>query len=323
MIFLVLSIDTECDKDKNWNVRRPISFSNIKYGIPQRLTPLFTKYNIKPTYLISPEVLHDKESVEVLKTIENCELGTHLHCEFIEPYVDHDSITTLETQNMLTYEIEYQKMFNLTNLFKNRIGYSPLSFRAGRFGISMHTLKILSQLGYRIDSSVVPFRIQKYNSIKQSFFGASLIPYRPSNDNYNKKGSSRVLEVPVSHFIEGFNNWPPFILRKLSDFNNLPTRVLKKCGKNFRSHWIRPYRLNSEGLIQATKKMIQTYFKGEKHAIINIMFHSNEIMENCSPYCSSTADVEKYINSLDVYFEHLYSNYQVKSVVLADCVDFF
>ena len=99
MIFLILSIDTECDKDKNWNVRRPMSFTNVTTGIPQRLTPLFAKYNIKPTYLISPEVLNDEDSVNLLKSMKNCELGTHLHCEFIEPDARFNSVTTLGTQN--------------------------------------------------------------------------------------------------------------------------------------------------------------------------------------------------------------------------------
>ena len=69
MILLVLSIDTECDKDQNWNVKRPMSFTNIISGIPQRLTPLFGKYKIKPTYLISPEVLNDEDSVSLLKSM--------------------------------------------------------------------------------------------------------------------------------------------------------------------------------------------------------------------------------------------------------------
>ena len=323
MIFLVLSIDTECDKDENWNIRRPLSFTNIIYGIRQRLIPLFTKYNIKPTYLISPEVINNRESVEVLKTMENCELGTHLHCEFIEPYSDLNCISTLKTQNMLPYEIEFQKIKNLTNLFENNFNYSPLSFRAGRFGISTNTIKILSQLGYRVDSSIVPFRIQNYNAIKQSFFGAPLTPYHPSINNYNKKGNSDILEVPVSHFIDGFNKWPSFILRQLSEYNNLFIKILKRFGTSFQKTWIRPYRLNSIELINATQQMIHTYFKNEKHIMINIMFHSNEIMANCSPYCKSTIDVDNYINSLDKYFDNLFSNYQIHSISLADSIDFF
>ena len=80
MKYIIVSIDTECDKDENWLIRRPLSFTNVTRGIRERLTPLFTRYNIKPTYLISPEVLNSRGSVESLKSIENCELGTHLHC---------------------------------------------------------------------------------------------------------------------------------------------------------------------------------------------------------------------------------------------------
>ncbi len=323
MILLVLSIDAECDKDQNWNVKRPMSFTNIISGIPQRLTPLFGKYKIKPTYLISPEVLNDEDSVSLLKSMKNCELGTHLHCEFIDPDANFNSITTLRTQNTLTYEIEYKKISNLTDLFKKRFNYSPLSFRAGRFGISNNTLKILSKLGYRIDSSVVPFRNQEYNSVKQSFFGAPLKPYYPSTDNYNRKGNSNILEVPVSHFIDGFEYWPPFILRQLPRYNNLFLRILKRFGKKVEKTWIRPNRLDSIELSDATKKMIKTYFRKEENIIINIMFHSNEIMEGCSPYCSDTNDVDNYINSLDKYFDDLFTNYQIHPISLSESIEFF
>ena len=323
MKYIIVSIDTECDKDENWLIRRPLSFTNVTRGIRERLTPLFTRYNIKPTYLISPEVLNSRGSVESLKSIENCELGTHLHCEFIEPFADINCNSTLITQNTLTYDIEFQKIKNLTDLFDSQFNYSPLSFRAGRFGISSNTLTILSQLNYKVDSSIVPFRFQNYNGIKQSFFGAPLMPYYPSTNNYNKKGDSDVLEVPISHYIAGFNKWPAFLIRQLPGYNNLLTRILKRFGKSLKKTWIRPYRLNSVELIDATKEMIHTYFQNEKHTLINIMFHSNEIMPNCSPYCKSSNDVDNYINNLDDYFHYLFTNYQVHPISLSESIEFF
>ena len=53
-------------------------------------------------------------------------------------------------------EIERGKLAALTELFRKRIGYSPTSFRAGRFGIGHDTGRWLFELGYLVDSSVVP-----------------------------------------------------------------------------------------------------------------------------------------------------------------------
>ena len=46
-----------------------------------------TIYNIKSTFLLSPEVLEDNHTIEMLKSIQTpeTEFGTHLHSEFIEP----------------------------------------------------------------------------------------------------------------------------------------------------------------------------------------------------------------------------------------------
>jgi len=80
---VAVSIDVECDKDLHWRVRRPLTFRGVEEGIGRRLAPLFAEYGVRPTYLLSPEVIRDGTCVSLLKTLEACELGTHLHPEFV------------------------------------------------------------------------------------------------------------------------------------------------------------------------------------------------------------------------------------------------
>ncbi len=63
--------------------------SRKESGIAKIHHPLFQQHSVKPTYLISPEVLNDTQSVETLKQLKDCELGTHLHTEYIEPDIKH------------------------------------------------------------------------------------------------------------------------------------------------------------------------------------------------------------------------------------------
>lgn len=77
--FLLVTIDTEADSFENWGVRLPFEFRSVPEGIGDRLMPLFQKYGIRPTFLISHEVLENEPSVRFLRSLPDCELGTHCH----------------------------------------------------------------------------------------------------------------------------------------------------------------------------------------------------------------------------------------------------
>jgi hypothetical protein len=68
--YLCLTIDCECDKGPGWRCQYPLSFQGIKTGIRDILQPMFRRYNAKPTYLLSSEILRDEESVEVLGRLQ-------------------------------------------------------------------------------------------------------------------------------------------------------------------------------------------------------------------------------------------------------------
>jgi len=80
---LVVTIDVEPDCSPSWHYSNPLTFKGVDVGIGKILHPLFCKYGYIPTYLINNVVLEDKNSVDVLSSLQNeCELGTHLHPEF-------------------------------------------------------------------------------------------------------------------------------------------------------------------------------------------------------------------------------------------------
>ena len=85
-IHLLITIDTEIDKAKDWRVSSSESFSSVTTGIPDKLTKIFSKYGARPTYLLSPEVIRNDECVSILKNLKDCELGTHMHGDMIEPF---------------------------------------------------------------------------------------------------------------------------------------------------------------------------------------------------------------------------------------------
>ena len=64
--FFCVTIDVEPDCTVSWKRSNPLTFENVKTGILKILQPLFQEYSVRPTYLISPEVMNDFQSVALL-----------------------------------------------------------------------------------------------------------------------------------------------------------------------------------------------------------------------------------------------------------------
>ena len=314
-VILIISIDTECDKGPNWEVKYPLRFLSVTHGIPNLLTPLFKKYGIKPTYLLSPEVMKDKESVHVLSFLEHCELGTHLHGEFISPDEELGACRTDTPQLLYSPEVEREKLVNLTNLFEKRFGYRPRSFRAGRFGISRFTLKFLEELGYWVDSSITPFRSHNFgNGLVSDHWGAPLEPYFPSLADPRVPGNLSILEVPVTIIIPQIARCPAWALRTIGRFGRIRRLIVKRFGP---PRWLRPLRGTPTELI-ATAEAVISAWKGKGPPILNIMFHSVEVIPGANPYTKTQKDVDYLLDSLNQLFEHLYAKYKVISLTLSE-----
>ncbi len=259
MKLLVISIDTECDKGKKWEVLKPMSFRGIYLGVAEYLQPLFERYNLKPTYLLSPEVIMDEKSVRIFLDIarRGAELGTHLHGEFIEPFANFNVFRTDEKAEDYADDVEFEKLRNLTSLFVETFGFSPMSYRAGRYSVSDRTFRFLEILGYKVDTSVSPFS-----------FGHPPIFPKP----YKING---ILEVPITSFPL---NWPLFKILRSLPFYKL--RKFRNWAKRFGPVWLRPS-LFEENLML---KLVDKIEKSGMVTVLNLFLHNMEVIENLSPY---------------------------------------
>ncbi len=280
-IYLCVSIDCECDKGPGWKTRKPLSFAAITTGIAERLQPLFRRHGAKPTYLLSPEVIRDPASVEALTAIASeCELGTHLHGEFAEPGAFEPEVTSV-FQCHYDRATEQEKLRGLTALFADAFLTKPRSFRAGRFGIGRHSLGILADLGYTVDSSVTPFKDwAQAGAPEASFRQAPTQPYWPVLEKPAQIASEpgSLFEVPVT-IRPGALSWLPLI------------------GRHFEPRWLRPTKGSLGGLISVAKDEIAA--ASGRPILLNCMFHNVEIMPGLSPYAQSQAEADAILNRLD------------------------
>ncbi len=325
MIYLTVSIDTECDKGPYWVVQKPIKFDGINIGIKEKLQPVFEKYNIKPTYMLSPEVMQNSSAVSYLNSIlDIVELGTHLHGEFIDPGKKEDVDKTLEYQSEYDYQYEYSKIDNLTNLFVSRFNRRPTSFRAGRFALGKNTLSILEKLNYLVDSSVVPFdykRIKKGKGI--TFIGASNQPYYPDENDFRAEGKHKILEVPVTAHNHFWQKRSQKFCLNYDPFNVYHSFICNSIFKaNKKTKILRPTFSSLEEMISVAEKTIKEYDYINNNVFLNMMFHNVEAVEDCSPYYKTKNDVKELLVKLDTFYGYINRKYSIRSIGLSECVKY-
>jgi hypothetical protein len=286
----VVTIDTEVDKDPVWRVSKPASFESVVRGVPEILTPLFDEFGVVPTYLLSGEVIEDDDCLEVLRSLDRAELGTHLHGDFVEPgrrlfpsNMAGDPADAVQCQ--YPAEVELAKLRTLTEMFEAAFGRRPTAFRAGRFGMGPDTLQSLASLGYAVDSSVTPGLVWRYPQATVDFRDWSQEPVRVDTP------AGPIVEVPVgvragglaARIAERSPGWVAGAMRRV-------------VGDSATDLWLRPSWGDASGLLR--------YVREVPGDILVLMFHSVEVTPGASPYAATERDVARIVAGLRRLFEH-------------------
>jgi hypothetical protein len=290
---MCVSIDCERDKGPAWRVRRPATFEGVRVGVIDRLDPLFRHFGAKPTYLLSPEVVRDPPCVRGMAALPgSCELGTHLHAEYVDPAGD-DDLEAVMFQAALPPPIERAKLTTLTRLFGDAFGRRPRSFRAGRFGIGGASLGILADLGYRVDSSVTPFvDWTRAGPGAPCFREAPPTAYRPDPEDPSRPGTSPLWEVPVTV--------------RPSAWERIPI-----AGRLLPPRWLRPSWGSGRALVGLARRVLAEpapqvpRVPGAPEAratpkILNVMFHNIEVVPGASPYSRTETEAQAILSRLAV-----------------------
>ncbi len=313
MIRFLVTIDTEEEREWGTAYEDHTRYTVKNISFLQPLQELFDKHGVKATYLIDYPVAIDARAASILKEFQNnhqAEIGMHLHPWVNPPYKEERTVANSFPAN-LPPELQYEKMKLLTEVISDAMGERPLTYRAGRYGFNESSVPVLEELGYLVDTSVVPFR-----EAKQSFeptFGwlPNTEPYFLNHENIKQAGNSKLLEVPLT---VGFSKKVPQIFAK--NYTGLPNiglrRILKRV-LDIDLYWLRPSYANLRQMIQLSEAQIAggaTY--------LNMMFHSNELMPGGSKYNKTQEDVNRYLKRLDDYFSYLTSTYKVQFVRLKE-----
>ncbi len=318
---LLITIDTEADNQ--WDRSETIEVENIRY-IPQ-FQELCDLYGFKPTYLTSYEMAVSDEFIATVKPYQDrqrAEIGAHLHPWTTPPFrhITENDVRYHPFPHEYPKDLLTQKLTTLTELLEQNMGKRPLTFRAGRYGFDGSVAKILEELGYLADCSVTPLVSWKKSLGNPAgcggpdFTTAPAEPYFLDYTDCNKKGQSRLLEVPVSIF---FIKWPVFnrIFRMLKRIARDPRNVMLRglYRLNYTPQWFRP-RPSSR-----VDDLCQIYHLAQRMGIdyIEMMFHSSELMPGGSKNTKDAQAIEQLHQVFTGVFDFLQRQH-VESMTLAE-----
>jgi hypothetical protein len=314
-----MTIDTEADNQ--WDHGRGLTVENLR-AVP-RFQELCRRYGIKPTYLVTSEICEDSFAREIFSDYidsDEAEIGAHLHSWTTPPFLNREGFRYNDKNHAFASELPEDLLANklryLTDQIGTAFGRRPTSFRSGRYGFNENVARALANNEYLVDSSVTPYiSWAAFKGVPGSGGGPDFMKKRPSPYNYTF-GSKSLLEIPVTILPTKF---PLKRNDRLSDFyfsnvnNSFILRSFRSLFFRYQPVWLRPYPW-------MTYQQLEDLLKEAQYLnlpFMVMMFHSSELMPDCSIYRADSEAVEKLYELLESFFVLLTYN-SITSVTLTE-----
>jgi peptidoglycan/xylan/chitin deacetylase (PgdA/CDA1 family) len=147
----------------------------------KEIIPVLMKKEVPAVLFITNEVVK-RFTEDVLRCADFFEIGIHTHPR------SHDEFYQSDKLSHYPYEVQYKmikKDYDIISIFT---GKKPELFRAGKFAANEGTLRVLRDIGIRIDSSLTVPYVFRFSSLK----------YRPWRA-FEQDGLLRIPVLAVDH----------------------------------------------------------------------------------------------------------------------------
>lgn len=155
-----ISVVVDTEEEFDWSrplSRENTSVTNVTYQ--ERAHQVFRRFRVIPNYVVDYPVADDPYAVAALSRLAElgeAEIGAHLH-PWVNPPHDEPVTAFNSYAGNLPSELERAKLEALTDRVVSAFGQRPRVYRAGRYGLGPTTYSHLRDLGYTLDTSVVPY----------------------------------------------------------------------------------------------------------------------------------------------------------------------
>jgi len=316
--FFVITLDAEPDNE--WGRPRVPTTRNARF-IP-RFHELCLRSGLKITYLMTLEMAEDPFLHDYLRPrlrAGECEVGAHLHPWNTPPLfpVTDDDLRHHPYPFEYPPEIQRQKLRTLVTAIETHYGVQPVSYKAGRWGLDGCHAALLDEMGFQADTSVCPginwgpSKGDPRGSGGPNYNHAPAYPYRLSKENVCRPGSLRVWEIsPTIVFYSALGRYVPGVTGLYRRFRRV-RRLFDR--QHLGSQWLRPY----PHMTVDRLKRVSALARHAGAPVLNLTFHSSELMPGGSPYNRTEASIEDLFTRLESFFSLLPSQ-GVESATLSE-----
>lgn len=285
---LVVSVTIESDRPRG-AVPARTSLSNLA-GVA-RLQRLCDQFGVRPTWLLTwPAVQDALPTIEGALAQGRCEVGSCLQPWVTPPFDANEDRLRAVYPNAVAASAVEAKLARLTADITARFG-RPRSHRAAGHGLNGALLQSLERLGYPVDSSVTPW-VDGRAAGGLDWREAPEVPYFPDRQRPARRGSSPVLQVPLSV------SWD----RAVPD---LVGRALVRSGLFGQHRAIPGARLVSLDPVRSdgpTLEALAALLAERGLPCLNLSLHSHELVAGQSAACPTPEDVDRVFANLERFF---------------------
>lgn len=294
MVSLLVTVTVESDMPRG-EVQARTSLRNLE-GV-SRLQRLCERFGVLPTYLLSYPVAARKEG-ELFAGMwkrGRCEVGACLQPWTTPPFdVNEDRLVAISPDRIPASAVD-AKLATLTETIETRFGRRPKAHRAAWFGLNGACLQTLERLHYEVDSSVTPF-IDHTARGGPDWRQAPEAPYFPDRQRPAARGSSPVLEVPVT--VAWDRELPPVVARTLvkSRYAPVAEALANRWHPITRIRTLDPVENNVADLRHLSRVLVRRGLPS-----LNLKLRSNELWPGESRRCPTARDVDLLFETLEGY----------------------
>jgi glycosyltransferase involved in cell wall biosynthesis len=285
------------DAEEEFDWHQPFSRKNTQVNSIRAqgaAEKILQRFGISPTYVVDYPVASQEISYKPLKELfqaGRCQIGAQLHTWVTPPYEEEVSEVNSYANN-LPAVLERRKVHKLTEIIERNFGCRPLVYRAGRYGAGSATLRILEELGYRVDCSVLPGPSHQLGA--PDYCGGDSEPYW-----LNARRS--VLEIPVTIGTVGLaGKYSEHLHRRIASpfgFRLKAPAVAARLGIAER------IRLTPEGsTVEGSKILTRTMLRDGKRVFV-VSYHSPSLEPGHTPYVRDHRDLTTFLRWLEDFFE--------------------
>ncbi len=300
-LYVSIVIDTEEEGLFSGRFPRKVTVDNVAQ-LP-KLAPLSEECGIPLTLVCAHPVFMDVKACNVLELMRkkyNAEIGAHLHYWSTPPYNEQEQsedimLSYVEAKNVPKYELS-KKLHALLIAAENFCGHRISTFRMGRWDMSKEIWSILAENGIKVDSSIRPWQYPK--NWRDHF----LAPTQPYAVNVADK---TIIEIPDTSV-------------PLFPVNPKISKALYSAPSFLKHSWHRsivmlpsPVHHNLAYMKAAALIMLA---RGDR--VLNLTWHSTEIVAGATPHLPNQASVDKVIKRAKDFLNWLTKQVPVYGITL-------